>query len=107
MSAEPATAKTSLEEIRAELARTKLTASTMNFVVWIDDADRRDWILERTALLSDKHPSLTIVLDHTGSCEHGVVQSGERRRTRGVHRARRTRADRRVVPGRRDDPAAT
>jgi glucose-6-phosphate dehydrogenase assembly protein OpcA len=77
MSAEPAAAKSSLEEIRAELARTKLTASTMNFVVWIDDVNRRDWILERTALLSDKHPSLTIVLDHTGSCEHGVVRSGE------------------------------
>jgi glucose-6-phosphate dehydrogenase assembly protein OpcA len=77
MSAEPAAARSSLEEIRAELARTKLTASTMNFVVWIDDVNRRDWILERTALLSDKHPSLTIVLDHTGSCEHGVVTSGE------------------------------
>ena len=77
MSAEPAAAKSSLEEIRAELARTKLTASTMNFLVWIDDINRRDWILERTALLSEKHPSLTIVLDHTGSCEHGVVRTGD------------------------------
>jgi glucose-6-phosphate dehydrogenase assembly protein OpcA len=76
MNAEPAAAKSSLDEIRAELARTKLTASTMNLVVWIDALDRRDWILERAALLSDKHPSLTIVLDHTGSCEHGVVKTG-------------------------------
>jgi glucose-6-phosphate dehydrogenase assembly protein OpcA len=76
MSAEPAAASTSLDEIRAELARTTLTASTMNLVVWIDDPARRDWILERTALLADKHPSLTIVLDHTGTCEHGVVKSG-------------------------------
>jgi glucose-6-phosphate dehydrogenase assembly protein OpcA len=76
MSAEPAP-KSSLDEIRAELARTKLTASTMNLVVWIDDPARRDWILERTTLLADKHPSLTIVLDHTGTCEHGVVRAGE------------------------------
>jgi len=76
--AEPAAAKTTLEEIRAELARTKLTASTMNFVVWIDDPARRDWILERTALLADKHPSLTIVLDHTGKCEHGEITTGKR-----------------------------
>ncbi len=75
MSAEPAAVKSSLEEIRAELARTKLSASTMNLVVWIDDPARRDWILERTTLLADKHPSLTIVLDHTGACEHGVVKS--------------------------------
>src|SRR5947209_19435943 len=77
MSAEPA-AKSSLEAIRAELARTKLTASTMNFVVWIDDPARRDWILERSALLAEKHPSLTIVLDHTGACEHGEITTPER-----------------------------
>lgn len=76
MSAEPAP-QTTLDEIRAELARTKLTASTMNLIVWIDDPNRRDWILERTALLGHKHPSLTIVLDHTGSCEQGVVMSGD------------------------------
>ena len=75
--AEPSTTRTSLYEILAELGRTKLTASTMNLIVWIDDINRRDWILERTALLSEKHPSLTIVLDHTGSCEQGVVRSGE------------------------------
>ncbi len=78
MTAEPAAVKSTLEEIRAELARTKLTASTMNFVVWIDDVARRDWILERSAMLGEKHPSLTVVLDHTGSCEHGVVQTGAR-----------------------------
>jgi glucose-6-phosphate dehydrogenase assembly protein OpcA len=77
MTAGPAAARTALDEIRAELARTKLTASTMNFVVWIDAIDRRDWILERAALLGDKHPSLTVVLDHTGSCEHGVMRADQ------------------------------
>jgi glucose-6-phosphate dehydrogenase assembly protein OpcA len=78
MNAESSTIATSLDEIRNELARTKLTASTMNFVVWIDDLDRRDWILERTAMLSDKYPSLTIVLDHTGECKEAVLTTGER-----------------------------
>ncbi len=77
MSAEPAAKPNALEEIRAELARTKLSASTMNFIVWIDAVDRRDWILERSAMLGEKHPSLTIVLDHTGSCAHGVTRRGE------------------------------
>jgi hypothetical protein len=78
MSVESATIATSLDEIRNELARTKLTASTMNFVVWIDDPDRRDWILERTAMLSDKYPSLTIVLDHTGECKEAILTTVER-----------------------------
>jgi glucose-6-phosphate dehydrogenase assembly protein OpcA len=78
MSTESSTIATSLDEIRNELARTKLSASTLNFVVWIDDLDRRDWILERTAMLSDKYPSLTIVLDHTGECKEAVLTTGDR-----------------------------
>ena len=78
MTLESSTIATSLDDIRDELARTKLTASTMNFVVWIDDLDRRDWILERTAMLSDKYPSLTIVLDHTGKCKEAVLTTSER-----------------------------
>jgi hypothetical protein len=56
----------SLEEISDEMARTAASTSTMNLIVWIDDPDRRDWILERAGLLAEKHPSLTVVLDHTG-----------------------------------------
>ncbi len=78
MSAQQATIATSLDEIRGELARTKLTASTMNFVVWIDDPARRDWVLERAAMLSDKYPSLTIVLDHSGTCKNATLTTGSR-----------------------------
>jgi glucose-6-phosphate dehydrogenase assembly protein OpcA len=66
MSLESSTVSTSLEAIRAELARTKLSTSTLNLVVWIDDPARRDWILERAGMLSEKHPSFTLILDHTG-----------------------------------------
>jgi hypothetical protein len=62
------TVAASLDAIRAELARTKLSASTMNFVVWIDDQDRREWVLDRAALLGEKHPSFSLVLDNTGAC---------------------------------------
>jgi glucose-6-phosphate dehydrogenase assembly protein OpcA len=66
MSLESSTVSTSLEAIRAELGRTKLSTSTLNFVVWMDDPARRDWILERAGMLSEKYPSFTLILDHTG-----------------------------------------
>jgi glucose-6-phosphate dehydrogenase assembly protein OpcA len=68
MSLESSTVSTSLEAIRAELSGTKLSTSTLNFVVWIDDPARRDWIVERTGMLSEKHPSFTLILDNSGSC---------------------------------------
>jgi glucose-6-phosphate dehydrogenase assembly protein OpcA len=66
MNLESSTVSTSLEAIREELTRTKLSTSTVNFVVWIDDPARRDWIRERAGMLSEKHPSFTLVLDNTG-----------------------------------------
>ncbi|GAC1571386.1 MAG: hypothetical protein NVS3B7_01410 [Candidatus Elarobacter sp.] len=70
MSQESSSACTSLDDIRAKRAGTKLSASTLNFIVWIDDPDRREWVLERAAKLSEKHPSFTLILDHTGA-RHG------------------------------------
>lgn len=67
MSLESSTVSSSLEEIRAKLSGTKLSASTMNFVVWIDDPNRRDWILERAGMVSEKLPSFTLILDHSGA----------------------------------------
>ena len=68
MNLESSTVSTSLDAIRGELARTKLSTSTLNFIVWIDDPARRDWIVERAGMLSEKHPSFTLILDHSGSC---------------------------------------
>lgn len=48
-------------------ARTN-TATTMNFVVWIDDAAIESWVVERAAKVGEKHPSRVIVLD--GAPEH-------------------------------------
>ena len=66
MTLESSTVGTSLDVIRAELSRGKLATSTFNFIVWIDDPARRDWIRERAGMLSEKHPSFTLVLDNTG-----------------------------------------
>ncbi len=73
MSLESSTVSTSLDAIRAELTRTKLSTTTLNFVVWIDDPARRDWILERAGMLSDKHPSFTLILDHSGMRAGGAT----------------------------------
>lgn len=41
--------------------------ATMNFVVFIDDAAHRSWVLERARMVAEKHPSRFIVLDSTGA----------------------------------------
>ena len=68
MSLESSTVSNTLDAVRAELTRTKLSTSTLNFVVWIDDPARRDWIKERAGMISAKHPSFTLILDHSGDC---------------------------------------
>jgi glucose-6-phosphate dehydrogenase assembly protein OpcA len=70
LSLESSTVSTSVEAIRGELARTKVATTTLNFIVWIDDAARRDWVLERAGMLAEKHPSMMLVFDHTGA-QHG------------------------------------
>ncbi len=79
MSLESSTVSTSVDAIRAELARGKLSTSTINLLVWIDDPARRDWIRERAGMLSEKHPSFTIIFDHTGARQgDATVTTGPR-----------------------------
>jgi hypothetical protein len=78
MSLESSTVSGSLDAIRAELSREKLSTSTLNFIVWIDDRARRDWILERTGMLAEKHPSFTLIFDNTGDCAGATVTTGAR-----------------------------
>lgn len=39
------------------------TVATLNFIVFIDDPARRDWVRERAVRVSEKHPSRLILLD--------------------------------------------
>jgi glucose-6-phosphate dehydrogenase assembly protein OpcA len=58
--------------VRAELARASISATTMNFVVWIDDVTFRDWVLERTAKILEKHPARAILLDACADAQPGA-----------------------------------
>ena len=59
----PALPAAEIDSIRAELARAKPHTTTMNFIVWIDREQNRDWVIQRAIRISEKHPSRTIVLD--------------------------------------------
>lgn len=61
-----ATVGASLDAINDAMSHSGGSTSTLNLVVWIDDPGRREWILRRAGLLADKHPSFTLILDHTG-----------------------------------------
>ena len=49
----------------ADFRSTAARVATMNFVVFVDDPQHRQWVLERAAIVADKHPSRLIVLDST------------------------------------------
>ncbi len=58
---------TNFDELRAELARTCISATTMNFIVWIDDITFRPWVIERLTKILEKHPARAILLDEGGA----------------------------------------
>jgi glucose-6-phosphate dehydrogenase assembly protein OpcA len=59
----PALPTADIELIRTELARAKPHITSMNFIVWIDRENNRDWVIQRAMKISEKHPSRTIILD--------------------------------------------
>ncbi len=66
-------ATSDIQSIREELLRARreagdnergtMTATTMNFVVYIDRPEYRDWILERAEKIAEKHPARLLILD--------------------------------------------
>lgn len=82
---------TNIGKVLAQLRRTRTVAAegeigssarvaTMNFIVFVDDADHRPWVLERAQRIVDKHPSRLIVLDST-TASGGVDVSTTARQT--------------------------
>lgn len=88
-----ATVGASLDAITGELSRTGKTTSTLNLVVWIDDPNRRDWILERAGRLASKHPSFTLILDHTGERRGDATVSAQGRDDQAQATAQGERVD--------------
>lgn len=63
---------TDFDAVRAELARTSISATTMNFIVWIDDIAFRPWVVERMTKILEKHPARAIMLDACADREPGA-----------------------------------
>jgi glucose-6-phosphate dehydrogenase assembly protein OpcA len=51
------------DTLREQLGRASMSATTMNFIVWIDDVNFRAWVLQRTTKILEKHPARAILLD--------------------------------------------
>ncbi len=69
------------DAIRSEFDRARqaavdgdsISASTLNFIVFIDDRDHRDWVVERALKIADKHPSRLLLLDATAEHDDAFV----------------------------------
>ena len=46
---------------------------TMNFVLFIDDAEHRAWAIERAVGIAEKHPSRLLILDATNHGDHASI----------------------------------
>jgi glucose-6-phosphate dehydrogenase assembly protein OpcA len=57
--------------------------ATLNFIVFVDDAAHRPWVLERASRVAEKHPSRLIVLDATNAT-NGVDVAATIRDSGGV-----------------------
>lgn len=55
-------------------------ATTMNFIVFVDDDAHRRWVVERAEHVAAKHPSRMIVLDSTSATEGVDVSCGSSER---------------------------
>jgi len=62
-----------IETIKAELLTDTAATTTINFLVVIDDDAQRQWVLDRVALIDDKHPARTIVLDTLSSGDNAKI----------------------------------
>jgi glucose-6-phosphate dehydrogenase assembly protein OpcA len=74
------TVRERLRESRGATAVAAAQVATMNFVVFIDDPAHRAWVLERAAIVAEKHPSRLIVLDSTDATAGIDVSSKTRER---------------------------
>jgi glucose-6-phosphate dehydrogenase assembly protein OpcA len=68
------------EEIRLQWREARggtPSTATMNFIVYVENEQYRDWVLSRTQRLADKHPSRVIVLDAVKGRNGVEITTGE------------------------------
>jgi len=54
------------------------SVATLNFVVYIDEAHHRPWVMERAAMIAEKHPSRLVVLDASDASGEATVATDSR-----------------------------
>ena len=76
-----------LKQSRADVTENEQDAATrvatLNFVVFIDDPDHREWVLLRAARVAEKLPSRLIVLDSTSAATGVDVSAAKRESAAG------------------------
>lgn len=68
---------------------TGVTATTMNFIVYIDDSAHRAWVMERTLSIADKHACRALILDATGDSNENSVFTSVQTSAEAIVRAER------------------
>ncbi|MDQ6932579.1 MAG: glucose-6-phosphate dehydrogenase assembly protein OpcA [Candidatus Eremiobacteraeota bacterium] len=66
-----------------------VTATTMNFIAYIDDTAHRAWVMERTIALADKHACRALILDATATSGEASVFTSLQEATEAIVRAER------------------
>lgn len=78
------------DQLQHSRSRTSgVTATTMNFIVYIDEPAHRAWVMERTISLSEKHACRALVLDATGSAGEACVSTSVQEAAESSVRAER------------------
>lgn len=73
-------AVTDPEAIRLEWRQARQgnpSIATMNFVVYVENARYRDWVIDRAQRIADKHPSRMIVLEGIAGKTGAQVEAGD------------------------------
>jgi glucose-6-phosphate dehydrogenase assembly protein OpcA len=64
-----------IETIKSELLTDTVAATTINFLVVVDDDAQRQWVNDRVTLIDDKHPARTIVLDTLSTGDNAAIKN--------------------------------
>jgi len=64
-----------IETIKSELLTDTVAATTLNFLVVVDDDKQREWVNDRVTLIDGKHPARTIVLDTLATGDNAAIKN--------------------------------
>ncbi|MBC5829893.1 MAG: glucose-6-phosphate dehydrogenase assembly protein OpcA [Candidatus Eremiobacteraeota bacterium] len=74
---------------RSRHSSSGVTATTMNFIVYIDDPAHRPWVMERTISIAEKHACRALILDATSAPGETSVFTSVQKSPEAIVRAER------------------